>query len=470
MRSNTPEKQNSVHSVLITLLPPVLLIGFYACWLLHAVPAIIPAVCCSFLTLLLAFLLIRTSACYLDQISYKISNVSPGKGRSRSFSPTSKHPVLASMLFAALSRIALFIAVYAIHTAVYGYESGILQMSSLWNPPYSQGISCLNISNSWYAAADFPTSGYLPLFPLYPFLVSGINLLTGNRFLSGLILSFFCFVFASGPLYSLVLADYGSSSASRAVRYLCLLPPTFLLNLPAADALFLLLSVLTLFFARKHRFYPAAAAGALAASTSLAGVLLFVPVLFELLMYFREERAAAIETVALVKATVPKFLASLLVPAATFFCINLIERRSGIPFPLFNASSDLPNTGLAPIFQNFSTEISDFLRMVSSDATQALYGYVLPNLICFVAVPFILLFSVRKIRLSYTVYGICYYLLVFSFGNLVSAPRYSILCVPALIGLSVSLNKKIPDFLFSVLSIVLLAGYLYAFTLQWGVF
>lgn len=468
MKTNL-EKQNTVQSLLITLLPQVLLIGFFAYWLLRNASAPLSSVCTALLALLIAFLLIRTSGRFLDLIRNGPDSDSAAQGK-RASSSTVRHPVLMVMLLAALSRILFFIAVYAVHTAVYGYEAGILQMSSLWNPAYSQGSSYLNISNSWYTAPGFPESSYLPLFPLYPALVSGLNLLTGNRFLAGMILSFLFFVLSAAALYKLVLNEHGNGCAVRAVWYLCILPPSFLLNLPAADVLFLLLSVLTLSFARRRRYFPAVLVGALGAATTLAGVLLYVPVVFELMTDFRNDRSTSVESGALAGAYIPKMLSAFLIPAVTVFCVTMIERRSGTPFPWFSVSSDLPNTGFTTVFTNFSAVVQTFASSFSSGSVQELYGYVLPNLISFIAVPLMLFLSVRKIRLSFTVYGICYYLAAFSFGNLVSAPRYSILCVPFLIGLAACLKHKALNFLLSLLSVAMLSGYLYAFALQWGVF
>ena len=135
MKTNL-EKQNTVQSLLITLLPQVLLIGFFAYWLLRNASAPLPSVCTALLALLIAFLLIRTSGRFLDLIRNGPDSDSAAQGK-RASSSTVRHPVLTVMLMAALSRIVFFIAVYAIHTAVFGYESGILQMSALWNPPSS---------------------------------------------------------------------------------------------------------------------------------------------------------------------------------------------------------------------------------------------------------------------------------------------------------------------------------------------
>ena len=373
-------------------------------------------------------------------------------------------------LIAAFSRILFFIAVYAVHTAVYGYEGSIFQLSAVWNPPFSQGNSALNIANTWYAAPEFPASSYLPLFPLYPLLVSGVHLLTGNRFLAGMLLSFLFFLFSAAALYRLVLIDQGHAGAFRAVRYLCILPPTFLLGLPAPDSLLLLLSILTLTCIRKRKYYLTSIIGAAAACTSLSGFLLFVPAFFELMRDFRNDRVFSVKAGPLAKEYVPKCIALLLIPAGTLFCIQLIERNSGTAFPFFTVASELPNTGLTTVFTNFSSQIVTWMRLSGSDSAHALTGYVIPNILSMIAVPLVLLLSVRRIRLSYTLYGIVFFLFSFEYGNLASAPRYAVACVPFLIGLASCLKNKLLDFVFSILSLVLLAQYLYAFTLQWGVF
>lgn len=471
MRSERIDKKNSVTSIVITILPPILLIGVFAYWILTSSFPVVPSACSGALAVLIACLLIRTSAVFLDQNSTAFrEDTDIGTRNKRAASSSLKHPVLAVMLIAALSRILIFIAVYAVHTAVHGYQAGILQMSSLWNPPFSQGTSAMNISNSWYAASEFPSASYLPLFPLYPLLISFVNLLTGNRFLAGLILSLLFFVLSAAALYLLVRKEYGNTEAFRAVRYLCILPPTFLLNLPAADVLFLLLSIIMLHFARRRKFYAASLTGAAAACTAFAGILLFVPVAFELLLNFREDRSVSVKAGPLAKEYVPRLLAAFLIPAGTLACAAFIERHSGTAFPWFGVFPGLPNTGLSSVFRNFAIQVQTLLQAYASGTFHDLYGYVLPNLLCLIAVPLILFLSARRIRLSYTLYGICFYLLTSGYGNLVSAPRYMILCVPVLIGLASCIRNKALDFLFSAASLFLLAGYLYAFTLQWGVF
>jgi hypothetical protein len=100
--------------------------------------------------------------------------------------------------------------------------------------------------------------------------------------------------FTSGALvalHRLVAADLDTALADRVVTYTLLAPMTFFFLAPYSEALFLLLSVVSLLAARRGRLGWAAVAAALAAVTRPPGVLLVVPLAWEVWVRRHDLRA-----------------------------------------------------------------------------------------------------------------------------------------------------------------------------------
>ncbi|MEZ4627937.1 MAG: hypothetical protein R2912_07610 [Eubacteriales bacterium] len=84
--------------------------------------------------------------------------------------------------------------------------------------------------------------------PLYPYC-AGLNFIN-NYLVSGLIVQNLCCVLAY-LFHGLALMDTDKKGALRALKYLCILPASFLFSAPLSDSLFLLLSVACVYAVRK---------------------------------------------------------------------------------------------------------------------------------------------------------------------------------------------------------------------------
>lgn len=139
--------------------------------------------------------------------------------------------------------------------------------------------------SSWYIRISEEGYTYVPgstltienevaFFPLYPLLLRIGSLLISNRLLVGLIISNVCFLSALILLYRLTEAYFDSNVATRSVLYIAIFPTSFFFSAVYTESLFLLLSVLTAWFAYKHQWKWAALSGAFASATRAQGVLL----------------------------------------------------------------------------------------------------------------------------------------------------------------------------------------------------
>jgi hypothetical protein len=120
-----------------------------------------------------------------------------------------------------------------------------------------------------------PTTAF---FPLYPLLLRGGSWLLGGQIeLAGVLIANAALLAALVLLYQLVQLDFPRAVARRAVLYLALFPTAYYLGAVYSESLFLLLSVGSLYAARRDRWWAAGALGFLAALTRSQGILLLIP-------------------------------------------------------------------------------------------------------------------------------------------------------------------------------------------------
>jgi hypothetical protein len=143
----------------------------------------------------------------------------------------------------------------------------------------------LRISEDGYRAGD----GSAAFFPLYPLLVRGLSELWGGHPLpAALLLSHGAWLAALVVLVRALADDLGAPRARAAVLLLALFPTAFFFYAPYPESLLLLLSVTALWSARRGRWAVAGGAAALASATRAAGLVVMLPLAFEV---FRAARA-----------------------------------------------------------------------------------------------------------------------------------------------------------------------------------
>jgi hypothetical protein len=126
--------------------------------------------------------------------------------------------------------------------------------------------------------------GLPPFFPLYPLLVRIVAWPLGNHFtLAGLVVSWLCSWGTCLWFYRLAAREYGDQLARQALLFLLCCPLIFFSFAPYSEALFLLVSVGAVERARAGRFWQASALAGLALLTRSTGLLLVVPISWELL-------------------------------------------------------------------------------------------------------------------------------------------------------------------------------------------
>jgi hypothetical protein len=125
--------------------------------------------------------------------------------------------------------------------------------------------------------------GSTAFHPLYPLLIGGLGRAFGGDYLlAGWLIAQVCCVIMLALLYKLVLLDYDEAVARRATLFLLGSPLGFIFLVPYAESLLLLCIVGAFYAARRGRWLLAGVAGAGAALTKQPGVVVALPLAWEL--------------------------------------------------------------------------------------------------------------------------------------------------------------------------------------------
>jgi len=130
----------------------------------------------------------------------------------------------------------------------------------------------------------------IAFFPLYPSLMRFLGSIIGNHYIAGVIVSNFCLIVSCVYLYRLVRLDSGEANSIRSIKYLLIFPTSFILSGVFSESLYLALTLMCFYYARKGKWHLVGITGFCLSLTRSIGVLVILPLLYELLMQFRKEK------------------------------------------------------------------------------------------------------------------------------------------------------------------------------------
>lgn len=142
------------------------------------------------------------------------------------------------------------------------------------------------------ATRDYdPADGSAAFFPLYPLMISAVDVLPGvGPLAAALVVSNVCFAGALVMLHGLTRLEGMSREAARlTVMLVAIFPTAFFFLAPYSEGPFLLATVSAFWYARRDRWALAGLAGALAAATRSVGVLLVLALAVEAVHRSRED-------------------------------------------------------------------------------------------------------------------------------------------------------------------------------------
>ncbi len=137
--------------------------------------------------------------------------------------------------------------------------------------------------SGWYASIAmsgyrFATDGSsnVAFLPVYPIAIKTASYLTGNVWVSGILVSNLAFLASLIMLYKLTRLKFGREAAGRTVLYVSVFPAAFFFFSMYSESVYLLTVVATFYLWERRKGWSAGVFGALASLTRPMGILLFL--------------------------------------------------------------------------------------------------------------------------------------------------------------------------------------------------
>lgn len=288
----------------------------------------------------------------------------------------------------------------------------------LWIWRRWDGLHYVNLAELGYSGyVEDGKNLFLVFFPLYPWLMRVISLITGNTMAAGLLISFVCYGAGCVFLYKLAALELGRGGARRTVLFLSVYPYAFFFGGIMTESLFLLTTAGGLWAIRRHRWWQAGVWGLLAAMTRMHGVLLIGAAAAELVEHMGRFDG---------KRIVRKLPALLLPAVGTLIYLALNWTVTGNPFA-FTIMQRHWSQGFSPIADTLGYVLKNAL---SYPTVMVRYQIWIPTILLFPVFFALLVWARKKFRSMYTLYGFVYLVLNYSLSWLLSAGRYLSCALP----------------------------------------
>jgi Gpi18-like mannosyltransferase len=293
------------------------------------------------------------------------------------------------------------------------------------------------------------TQGYhgkdIAFFPLYPFLVRVLGGFIGDHLIAGLLISNIAFLLALAYLYALVKLEFDDHSvAYHAIFYIAIFPTAIFFSAVYTESLFLLLTVASVFYARRGNFITSGIFGALASMTRVEGILTALPLAYEVWRGWRERRGTTLARGVVGLGLVPLGLA-----AYMFFLYAL----QGDPMAFSKVQSDW-NRHLAPPWVSIANTVQAIFK---GPLTSGSTSHII-ELVFTLAFLGMMIAAFRTLRPSYAWYFAASLLVPMCTASLMSMPRFVLVVFPAFMLLALwgrrpAVNSALVSFFLPVLGL-----------------
>ena len=149
------------------------------------------------------------------------------------------------------------------------------KISEIWN--IWDARHYMSASDGYTSFIDKDEYVTLAFFPLYPLLLKIVNIVIQSKETSGLIVSCLTTSVACVYMYKLVCIDYGKNIAEKALKLMNIVPFGFFFGAIMSEGTFLLTSIMTFYYIRKHSWSKAGISGLFAALSRSARSIFNIP-------------------------------------------------------------------------------------------------------------------------------------------------------------------------------------------------
>ncbi|MDD4334615.1 MAG: mannosyltransferase family protein [Desulfotomaculaceae bacterium] len=291
-----------------------------------------------------------------------------------------------------------------------------------------------------------------PFFPMFPFLIRALTLLTQSNIVSGFLISNIALLVACIYLYRLVKDDYNEEIAMTTVFALLFFPTAIFFSSIYSEPLLLAFILGAFYYARKDKYITAAVLGALAALTRNIGVVTF----FALLYYFYEANGRRLD--------LKKSATLLIIPASLLIFMAVLWQATGDPLA-FATSLNREYWGFRHFAYPGAGQFTNIAKFINDGVFYCFFESVMAMLFLFLVIRS---FNYIKDK-SFLIFLVLGFLIPFSSvvdNTPLGMPRYIIVLFPGFITLAHILHKHrltqiysiISIFVFSVITVLFVIG------------
>lgn len=277
-------------------------------------------------------------------------------------------------------------------------------------------------------------------FPLYPLIVKIFSAFIKNYLLSALFVSNICFIFLLYFFYKLLRKDFSEEISFNSVLFLSIFPTAYFFHIGYSESLFLFLTIMSIYYARREKWLIASVFGMLACLARINGIVLLPVILVEYLLSKKF-------TLAKIKADIANLI---IIPIGGLVYLFINYRIFGNPLQFTIFMKEHWYKYFAWPWDGISTAIKSISWRDPRD--WLMVGFAEPVFAIIALILIILYF--KKIRFSYLVYSFLTLFLVTSTSFLISIPRYVLSIFPIFISLAILSKKHI--FLYYLIIIIFL--------------
>ncbi len=380
--------------------------------------------------------------------------------------------LLRLILMLAICRGIYMLGAFLWSLYLHGYTETVFEIQHIWADHLLAG-RIISIANKGYAVETAELVGrYVNLLypPFYPLIVRMISPMYLSSIRAGFFVSNINAILSGIVLYLLVMHDSDRRSAVRALWYYCILPPSFLLTCTIPASTFLLLSLLSVYCARRRYFIVSSLFGAMAALTDRVGIVLVVPLLLEFFNAMTREYRSLKEITwrfylkkALIGSTfilvplgfITYLIINRMVGGSFFAYVEYLEELYDSEFALFYRVCGVQTERLIDAYRTFEPSLA--------------FGLYLPSLLCSVGSLALMLAKGKDLRASYLAYIIVFFAVILSQTGVMDAPRQLFCCFPVIIAMMRLTKNRLVDLLLSLLCIAGSIVYLGMYVAGWPV-
>ncbi len=276
----------------------------------------------------------------------------------------------------------------------------------------------------------------LAFFPLYPWLMSVVNIIFRNLQVTGLVLSFLFYSGACAFMYKLFCIDYSKSTAVRAIIYISVFPHALFFGTIMNESIMLFTVAAAFYYIRRHNWVMTGIFGMLAALSRMQGILMAVPAAVEWLEHYKILEKLKNKNIKEVwRLFYKKGLWIFLMLLGTLIYLLCNYKVTGDCFKFLEYQRTIWQHGSVYFGIGIKNIFNRLFENAGSDPSMMCQIW-LPSVASLIFVAASIIYGMRRNRNMYTAFLLVYFIINTGIDWVISLPRYMTCAIPAFLFLS----------------------------------